>query len=240
MQIDIQNLNKKYNARQVLFDINLSINLDSKIIGLVGPNGAGKSTLMRVLSGVLLPNSGKIKLNDADKKLEYIQWALKNTLYVPAGERGLINRLSLVNNFRYFCGLKNVNYKKGLSYFESMAQTLEMENLINRDYDQMSTGQKKSAALLNALALKTKLILLDEPSNGLDIDAQDGLKHVLKLTKNKGNQKVLVSSHDVNLLTSVCDGYVFIREGHIIAKLDSPASHEDLINLYHQSFKKEG
>lgn len=239
MQIDIHNLNKKYAARQVLFDINLSLNLNSKVIGLVGPNGAGKSTLMRVISGVLLPNSGEILLNDDNKQIEYNQWALKNTLYVPAGERGLINKLSLIDNFRYFCGLKNVNYKEGLVFFERMAQTLEMNNLINRDYDQMSTGQKKSAALLNALALKTKLILLDEPSNGLDIDAQDGLKHVLNLTKNTGHQKVLVSSHDVNLLTSVCDGYVFIRGGHIIAKLDSPANHEDLIDLYHQSFKKE-
>lgn len=237
MNIIGQEIDKFYGKQQVLYQLEFEISLDRPgVVGLIGPNGAGKSTLMRLLGGITLPNAGQLILAGDSSSKDYGAWSRVNSYYAPAGERGLRNKLSTKDNLRYFTALRGESIEASLENLSQVASLINAEDLINKDFDQMSTGQKKKAELMVAVALNAKMLLLDEPSNGLDIDSQTSLMRLINRIDNIEGKKVIVSSHDPSLLANVVSQYIFISKGHILKVLDSALEEAELRELYEQLY----
>lgn len=102
----------------------------------------------------------------------------------------------------------------------------------------MSTGQKKKAELMVSVALGARLLLLDEPSNGLDIDSQTNLMHLIRNISNDNNKKVVVSSHDPSLLANVVSQYIFIADGRILQTLNKSLDELELRKIYQRLYNR--
>lgn len=236
-----QELAKYYGQNQILYHFNFEIDLDQPgVIGLIGPNGAGKSTLMRILGGITEPNAGKLLIEheSISNTYDYSAWAQKNSYYVPTGERGLRNKLSTKDNLKYFAVLRGQSITKCLRMLHYAAVDFNAEYLIDKEFDQMSTGQKKKAELMVSVALGARLLLLDEPSNGLDIDSQTNLMHLIRNISNDNNKKVVVSSHDPSLLANVVSQYIFIADGRILQTLNKSLDELELRKIYQRLYNR--
>lgn len=235
MKIVGRKIDKFYGNNQVLYSLDFTLSLDQGgVTGLIGPNGAGKSTLMRILGGITSPNSGQLLIENSlpSESNSYDIWSQKNSFYAPTGERGLRNKLSMKDNLRYFAALRGESLKDCLTFFTQIAIDFDAAELVDRDFDQMSTGQKKKAELIVAVALNAKLLLLDEPSNGLDIESQINLMKLIRTIGRVAGKKLIVSSHDPGLLANVVNQYIFISKGRILRILDGPLTEAELRHVY--------
>lgn len=239
MEIRAKNLIKKYRDKEILHNISFSISFNQGgVIGLIGPNGAGKSTILRVLSGVLLPNSGSISFSSESTlgKKDGSIWIKDNVFFVPVGDRGLRSALTIFENLKYFTALRGGNLKENKKRFNHYLEIFKAEQLKNTIFENMSTGQKKKACILVAISLNPKLLLLDEPSNGLDIDAQLELMTLVKELTDIHGITTIISSHDTHLISNIADAYLFIKKGNVAEVVKQSLNEKDLIEKYHELF----
>ncbi len=209
--IEIANLKKYYGKHMGVEDVSFSVR-EGEIFGFVGPNGAGKSTTIRVLMNLIFPTSGKASIcgHDAVKESHRIK---KFTGYVPADVRlyedMTVKELIKVNNGFYE------------GSFDSEAQRLcklfELDD--TKKFYELSTGNKKKAAIVCALAPKPRVLILDEPTNGLDPMIQKRLFSELKNQSSQG-VSILLSSHNLSKVQEHCDRVAFIKQGKILAITD--------------------
>lgn len=235
MAITFTNLTKNYGKITVLHDINLSISTEPAIIGLIGPNGVGKSTMLRMLAGVLVPNTGKL-VNDKTAE-SYSEWASIHTSFVASGERGLRNRLTTIENLQYFGSLKGINLENAEKTISNLANSLGFTQVLDKWFQELSTGQKKMAAILVGAAMGTEVLLLDEPSNGLDIAAQEDLADFILQMKNMHHKLIFISSHDTQMLAGVVDHYVFLKNGIVATQINHQLTEEELIAKYRDLYQ---
>lgn len=210
----IKNLNKSFKKREVCKNINFDIN-EGDICGFIGPNGAGKTTLIRLMTGLITPNSGEILINDIDvhkdriKALENLGAIVESPIFFPyLTGRKLLSNLARLN--------PNMSRKDQLDKVE---EVLEIVNLKERGNDKVGTyslGMKQRLGIAQALLNNPKVIVLDEPANGLDPMGMIELRElILKLNKEKGIT-FFVSSHLLDELQKICNRLIIIKEGSII------------------------
>ncbi|MYV17119.1 ATP-binding cassette domain-containing protein [Furfurilactobacillus milii] len=238
MEIQLDQVRKDYGRTEVLHGVSFSLPLDTgNVFGLIGPNGAGKSTLMRLLSGITTINGGQLKI-DTQGDSHYDKWAQRNSLYIPAGDRGLRNKLTPLENLRYFSAIRCVPFRDTQARMLANAKLFDAESLMNKEFDQMSTGQKKKATLLVAISFDTPMLLLDEPSNGLDMSAQVDLMKLVDSVAKKSQHTIILSSHDPVLMSEVTTQYIFVNEGTVIKTVDHSLSEAELRQMYEQLYQK--
>lgn len=233
--LKLDKVKKNYGEKEVLKNIDFCIKREASIVGLIGPNGVGKSTLLRIIAGVLLPNGGQIIESSSKEKL-YENWAHDNTIFVPSGERGLKNKLTILENSVYFASLKGVKKSESRKDILKLSKIMKFDELLNTTYEKLSTGQKKKAAILVSTALNSKYLLLDEPSNGLDINAQESLVELFLYLKNKKEKTLIISSHDPGIMSKIVDHYLFIKEGSICCDTEYKFEEKELISKYHEIY----
>lgn len=232
MKLIISNMEKFFKNKKVINDLSLTIDLENKnLIGLIGPNGAGKTTLMKTIVGILEHSNGRIEIEN-EEQVSFLKWTKQNTAYIPAGERTLKPKISVFDNVLYYAAIKGEEIKNVKNNINLFSKKLVIEDLLHRNVETLSTGQKKKVQLLCVLSTDKKLLLLDEPSSGLDIDSVYELQYVLNEIKSLGKQKIILSSHDVSLITEVADEYYFINRGNIYHHLDSKLIVDDLKKYY--------
>jgi len=185
---------------------------------------------MKLLAGIIESNEGEIKQIDAN--IKYPQWAKSNIAYIPAGDRTLYYKISVKENILYYAALKGENINEVLNKLTYYANKFVMEDLITRKVETLSTGQKKKAQLLCVLCTSKKLLLLDEPSSGLDIDSVYELQRLL--TELKEERKIIVSSHDFNLISNVTDEYYFVEAGTIAKHHLGTLNQDDFLAIYNE------
>lgn len=236
MKITMSQLTKDYKKQRVINNLNLKIDFEeNNILGILGPNGSGKSTILRLLAGVLLNTDGAISIeNQSD---DYAKWAKQHAVYVSSGERGLMSKLNIVDNAVYFGVLKGISKEQVLDNLYRLVEEFNFSELVNKKFDTMSTGQRKKAQLLCALSFGMELILLDEPSNGLDLDSQKELETIIQAIGKRENTQIVISSHDINLLSDSCNQYIYIREGELIKSINTKKSKTELIDMYNSYLK---
>lgn len=234
MALKFEQLTKKYGKKMVLNQIDLAINVQPKVVGLIGPNGVGKSTLLRLIAGVLEPTEGRIT-NDQVAQ-DYAKWASSHTSFIASGERGLINRLNTWENCQFFASIKGVDPKVAQKSIAKLAAELNFSPNMKTIFQELSTGQKKKAAVLVGAAMQTDFVLLDEPSNGLDISAQKDLADFILALKNNQHKLIFVSSHDTQMLSGVVDQYLFIKDKVIPRVVDHHLEEADLLAIYHNIY----
>lgn len=212
--ISVNNLSKSFGPVKAVDNVSFSAD-DGRITGLLGPNGAGKSTTLRMLYTVFKPDAGTATVDGFDIQKDAFQ--VKSNIGVLTHGAGIYERLSARENVRYYGHLHGMRGKALDQRIDELAELLEMTDFIERRTKGFSQGQKTKVALARALVHSPKNVLLDEPTNGLDIMATRGLRTVISRLKDAGHC-VVFSSHIMQEVAALCDEIVIIAKGTIAAQ----------------------
>ena len=211
--IEASSLSKRFGAIEAVRDISF-IARDGEITGILGANGAGKSTCLRMLYGVLAPDRGKASVDGIDIRGEISK--ARAHLGVLPHAAGLYGNLTARENIEYFGALQGIGADRLRSRTADLARLLGMESFIERRAKGFSQGQRIKVALARALVHDPGNIVLDEPTNGLDVMAIRNLREMLLALKAQG-RCVLFSSHVMQEVAALCDRVVIIGHGQVLA-----------------------
>jgi sodium transport system ATP-binding protein len=211
--IEATNLTKRFGPIEAVRDISF-VARDGEITGILGANGAGKSTCLRMIYGVLTPDSGRASIDCIDIRGETSK--ARAHLGVLPHAAGLYGNLTARENIRYFGSLHGIGGPRLKSRTEELVRTLGMESYIERRAKGLSQGQRIKVALARALIHDPGNIVLDEPTNGLDVMAIRNLREMLLALKAQG-RCVLFSSHVMQEVALLCDRVVIIGHGKVLA-----------------------
>ena len=223
--IEIKNLTKRFNDKTILDNVNMTVK-EGEIYAFIGANGAGKTTLMKLLFGILKPDDGEITLlgtsleQDGENKV-FSQ--IGNIIETPV----FYNNLSAIDNLVIHC------HYMGMEFIENIPETLELVGLTdldNKSVGEFSLGMKQRLALARALITKPKLLILDEPINGMDpMGIQDTRNLLLKINKELGTA-MLISSHIISELAKMADMVGIIDQGVMLEQRSIDDIHKELGN----------
>ena len=187
------------------------------ITGLLGPNGAGKTTTLRMLAGLITPDAGRMTVDGIDVVAQ--PQAAVATMGVLSDARGLYPRLTARENIVYFGMLQGMNRDAAQTRAETLAQMLDMKPLLERRTEGFSQGERMKTALARALVHDPAHIVLDEPSNGLDVLATRALRESLRFlrTPEGGGKCIVFSTHIMQEVQRLCDSVVVVSQGRTVA-----------------------
>ena len=191
---------------------------DGRITGLLGPNGAGKTTSLRMVAGLIQPDRGTIAVDGIDVRRD--PRAALRRLGVLSDARGLYPRLSARENIVYFARLHGMDRDAAQARAEALADTLDMRRLLDRRTEGFSQGERMKTALARALVHDPANIILDEPTNGLDVLATRALRETLRWLASPagGGRCIVLSSHIMQEVERLCDAVVVLAHGRTVAE----------------------
>jgi sodium transport system ATP-binding protein len=216
--IQVQHLQKSFGRRAVVRDLSFAAS-DGAITGLLGSNGAGKTTTLRMVGGVLQPESGSIVVDDAAETASSLD--RQRRLGALLDHTGLYARLSIRENLAYFGQLRGMCGQPLTTRVEQVLGMLGMESIAGRRAAGLSQGERMKTALGRALLHSPRNLLLDEPANGLDVPSVRSLREILRRLRDSG-ACVIFSSHLLEEVRTLCDRLVIIAAGSLVAE-GSPA-----------------
>lgn len=187
---------------------------DGQITGLLGPNGAGKTTTMRMLYTLVKPDSGRVLIDGHDAAGEAD--AVRRKLGVLPDARGIYKRLTARENIRYFGQLHGIADDVIAARTQALADALQMDDVLDRHTEGFSQGQRTKTAIARALVHDPSNVILDEPTNGLDVMTTRGLRDFLRGLRDEG-RCVIFSSHIMQEVAALCDRIVVIAHGQVVA-----------------------
>lgn len=206
--LEVKGLKKIIGSREIIKDLNFTVD-EGEIFGFLGPNGAGKTTTIRMLVGLIMPTEGEIKICginlNKDKEV-----ALKDVGAIVENPE-LYTYLSGRQNLMQIARIRNVPKEE----VEELIKTVGLENRINDKVKKYSLGMKQRLGLAAALLGKPKLLILDEPTNGLDPSGIIDFRNIVKTASRKYNMSVLISSHILSEIQQLCDKVAFVNDGVI-------------------------
>ena len=188
---------------------------DGAITGLLGPNGAGKTTSLRMLVGLVTPDSGTIRVDGIAMRDD--PQGLRARLGVLSDARGLYPRLTARENIVYHGRLHGVPEDVAQARCEHLARLLEMQPLLDRRTDGFSQGERMKTALARALVHDPANIVLDEPTNGLDVVATRALREALRTLRDETGKCIVFSTHIMQEVQRLCDRVVVVSNGRHVA-----------------------
>jgi sodium transport system ATP-binding protein len=194
---------------------------DGCITGLLGPNGAGKTTTLRMIAGLLRPDAGQITVAGIDVAQQ--PQAVQSRLGVLSDARGLYPRLSARENIVYYGRLQGLTQPQAEQRASLLARMLDMEALMDRRTDGFSQGERMKTALARALVHDPSHIILDEPTNGLDVLATRSLRDALRRLRDEAGKCIVFSSHIMQEVERLCDQVVVVAGGRTVADGTVPA-----------------
>ena len=211
--IIVKNLKKSFGKVEAVRGISFQVR-DGEITGLLGPNGAGKTTTLRMLYSLLPPDEGEIRIDGLDPTRDAM--AIKRTLGVVPDSRGLYTRMSARENIAYYGKLHGMSAADIDDRIEELVATLDMSDFIERKTEGFSQGQRVKVAIARAMIHRPQTVMLDEPSNGLDVMSTRALRRYVLGLKNAGHS-VILSTHIMQEVAALCDRIVIIANGLIAA-----------------------
>jgi sodium transport system ATP-binding protein len=211
--IEVTQLARRFGAIQALRDVSFQAP-DSRITGLLGPNGAGKSTTLRILCATISADSG-VALIDGEA-VSPANWALRKRLGVLPHNTGLYPTLTARENIIYFARLAGLSASTARARADELVELVELDEVADRRTKTYSQGQKVRASLARALVHNPRNLILDEPTNGLDVPAVRKLRQLLQRLKNLGHC-IVFSSHVMQEVALLCDEVVVITRGSVVA-----------------------
>jgi len=185
---------------------------DGKVTGLLGPNGAGKSTTLRILATLIRPDTGVASIDGCDILSAPLE-VRRRIGYLPH-QSGIYPRLSARENIQYFADICGVAPGTSHARIEELITLLGMESFADRRAKGFSQGQKTKVGLARALVHNPRTIMLDEPTNGLDVIATRGLRSIIRTLADEGHC-VVFSSHIMQEVEALCDHIAIISDGTI-------------------------
>jgi sodium transport system ATP-binding protein len=211
--IKVSNLHKSFGEVKAVRGISFEAR-DGEITGLLGPNGAGKTTTLRMLYSLLPPDQGEIRIDGLDPTRDAME--IKRTLGVVPDSRGLYTRLTARENIRYYGELHGLGKAEIEQRIEDLTHTLDMGDFIDRRTEGFSQGQRVKVAIARAMVHRPQTVLMDEPSNGLDVMSTRALREYIRSLKS-GGHSVVLSTHIMQEVVALCDRIVIIAKGEVAA-----------------------
>ena len=206
---------------QAVQDISLRAE-NGSITGLLGANGAGKTTTLRMLAGLMQPDSGRLLIDGRDVRLQ--RTAALAQLGMLSDARGLYPRLTARENIVYFARLHGLSDAQAQARVDLLADLLDLRPLLGRATEGFSQGERVKTALARALVHDPANIVLDEPTNGLDVQATRALRETLRYLRSPagGSKCIIFSSHIMQEVERLCDQVLVIAQGRIVASGSVP------------------
>lgn len=222
--IEVKNVTKKYGKSVAVEDISFSIN-DGEIIGLLGPNGAGKSTTMNILTGYIEQTSGEVTIEGYDT-LKKPKKAKQQIGYMPEGVP-LYTDLTVKEFVTYMAELKQVDRKVRKEKIQKVIEQTGLSEVQNKLTKNLSRGYKQRVSMAGALVGEPKILILDEPTVGLD---PKQITEIRNLIKELGKtHTIIISSHILSEISQICNKVIIINKGKIVA-IDTPENLENKVN----------
>ena len=219
-----------YKEIQAVNDISFEVE-EGEVIAFIGPNGAGKSTTIKMLTGILYPDSGSIKVLGIDptkarKKLAYeigTVFGQKEQLWM---------HLTAYDNFKFFGAIYDIPEKETEKRIEELSKLFDLEKFINTPVRNMSLGQRIRCEIVASLIHKPKVLFLDEPTIGLDPVVKENIRRLIKKMNKEYHTTIFLTSHDVSDIEKLCKRVIIINDGKIVMD-------DSMTNLkYHYMDKK--
>lgn len=208
--LQVDKISKTYGEKTALDAVSFSVD-QGEIVALLGSNGSGKTTSIKSICSLLEIDSGEIRVNG--ENINQSQKYLIDVGAVLEGARNIHWRLTALQNAEYFSTLKGGNWKKARKVADQFIGLLGLENQLSLEVGKMSTGNRQKVAILCALLHEPHIILLDEPTIGLDVGTVNQLKEFIREQSQLRNQGFLITSHDLQFVDEICDRVVVLSEG---------------------------
>ena len=216
--IHVQGLSKSFGKVNAVQDVSFSAS-DGQITGLLGPNGAGKSTTLRMLYTLLKPDRGTARVDGYDVTESPLE--VQSRIGVLSDAQGLYPRLTTRENIRYFGHLHGLHGEELENQIAQLLKILEMQPIADRKTEGFSTGERLKVAIGRALVHDPRNVLLDEPTNGLDVKSTRSMRQFIRRLREQG-KCILLTSHIMQEVAALCDHIVIISDG-IVSAQGSPA-----------------
>ncbi len=221
--LEIRDLRKHYGAVEALKGLSLDVD-KGEFFGLLGPNGAGKSTTINILLGLILPDSGSIRVFDQDFATQQVE--IRRRMNVAAAFTSLSGVLTVRENLRVYghiYGVGNLNAK-----IDKLLERFEITDLAQRKLQYLSSGQHTRVTLCKGLINDPDLLLLDECTLGLDPDIAEKTRRALQEFQREKQTTILFTSHNMNEVEELCGRIAFLSKGEIL-RIDTAARIKSLI-----------
>lgn len=221
--LSLKNVTKKIKDKPILKDISFDVN-EGEIVGFLGPNGAGKTTTIKLILGILTPDEGEILIRNKN---------IKNRSVLINELRNISSIVEAPGLYGYLTGFENLEQVARLDDrikvgdINKLVEEVGLKNSIFNKVKTYSLGMKQKLALVQALITKPKLLILDEPTNGLDPLATVQIRELLKKASTEDKVSILVSSHILGELEQLCDRVIFINDGTIVKNEKLVGSEEN-------------
>ena len=214
MKLRCENLVKKYGPRTVVKGVSMEVE-QGEIVGFLGPNGAGKTTSFYMITGLIVPNGGKIFLDDEDiTSLPMYKRAQKGIGYL-AQEASVFRRMSVEDNIMSVMEMSNFSKAERKERLESLIDEFTLNKVRKSLGIQLSGGERRRCEIARALAIDPKFILLDEPFAGVDPIAVEDIQHIIAKLKYK-NIGVIITDHNVGETLAIIDRAYLLYDGNIL------------------------
>ncbi|EJP6472151.1 ABC transporter ATP-binding protein [Clostridium botulinum] len=232
--LQVENIHKKIGKREIIKDVSFSVK-EGEIFGFLGPNGAGKTTTIRMMVGLIAPTKGRIKIMGHDIQKERIK-ALKNVGCIVENP-DMYNDLTGMQNLKYYADLYGDITKERIN---EVAELVGLKDRINDKVKKYSLGMKQRLGLGQAILSNPKLLILDEPTNGLDPIGMHEFREIVKDIAKKNNSAVFISSHILSEIEQMCDHFAITNKGSIktIQAVSEESSNIERLKISTNEIKK--
>jgi len=218
---------KKGEFFKVLDSINFTVKR-GEIYGILGPNGSGKSTLIRIISTLLLPDEGTVEVYGLDVVKDYHR--VRTMINRVSVEAAFFKKLSVMENILFSARLYGLEAKDAIEKSTEILKELDFdEDKINDSVEDLSRGQQQKVAIVRALLTSPRLLLLDEPTTGLDPKAKKDVQSFILEMLSKKEVTVILTTHDMDEADRLCDRIAIIKDGVFVAE-DTPERLKAKIN----------
>lgn len=216
----------QYNTIEAVRSLSFTME-PGELLGFIGPNGAGKSTTIKILTGILFPTSGEVNI------LGYVPWKQRRQLAYHIGtvfgqRPQLWYHLPTIDTLNLFGRIYEMDDKQTRRRIQELAEAFEIKDLLETPVRKLSLGQRMRCEIAASLLHKPRLLLLDEPSIGLDVVAKQHIRDAIRIMATRENVGVLLTSHDAGDLEALCKRVIIINHGQIV--------YEDKVSTLKRSF----
>lgn len=205
--LKLEKIRKSFKNNLVLKDVSFTVDT-GEVVGLVGLNGSGKSTIIRIISGLIIQDNGTIE-ND-----------FKNIGVLLEGSRNIYHFLTVRENIKYFSILNNIDDDYVENFIKKYIALFGLEDKLDEEVGNLSRGMIQKVSIMILLAQNPDIIIMDEPTLGLDIISTIQIREIIQDIVKEKNKTVLIVSHDTKLLDSVADRILFLKDGEIEADIE--------------------
>ncbi len=206
---------REWESKTVVDNINFSIK-KGDIVGYLGANGAGKSTSIKMLTGILTPTSGKIKVLNRFEPVKDREEYVKHIGVVFGQRSSLVYDIPVIDSYNLFRVMYEIDKKTFEERFNYFIKILKVEHLINVPYRKLSLGERMRFEIIAAFLHKPEIVFLDEPTIGLDASAKKIVRKFLKTINKEDNVTIIITTHDMDDIEDLCKNIIFIDKGCVL------------------------